>query len=163
MKKTILIALGLVLLLAACDRKAFVKKISGTWKLDKYLFSGQDKTVMYDTTYREWKLVLAEDNPGVYTKSWVQYFLTPDSLTVYDTLSLDTPTMVYTIDTNKYYFIDTARAPHLEIGTYQLINSEEDLQLKNDSNNTVEIYRILNLTKNNLDLRKGNEEFYLGK
>lgn len=71
MKKTILIAIGLVILLAACDRKAFVKKIVGTWKLDKYLFSGLDKTVMYDTTYRNWQLVLSEDQ--VYTKAWQEW------------------------------------------------------------------------------------------
>jgi hypothetical protein len=71
--------------------------------------------------------------------------------------------MVYTIDTNRYYFIDTARFPHLEVGQWELLNSEEDLQLKNDSSAAVEIYRILDLTKSNLTIRKGNEEFYLGK
>ncbi len=161
MKKTILIAIGLVVLLAACDRKAFVKKIVGTWKLDKYLFSGLDKTVMYDTTYRNWQLVLNEDQ--VYTKAWQEFFLTPDSLTIYDTIGYDSVLMSYTIDTNKYYFIDTAISPHMEIGKWELLNSEEDLQLKNDSSSTVEIYRILDLTKNNLTMRKGNEEFYLGR
>jgi len=160
-KKTILIAIGLVVLLAACDRKAFVKKIVGTWKLDKYLFSGLDKTVMYDTTYRDWKLVIGDDQ--VYTKAWQTFVLTPDTLNLYDTLGYDSVAMAYDIDTTPYYFIDTARFPHLEIGKWELLNSEEDLQLKNDSNSTVEIYRILDLTKNNLTVRKGNEEFYLGK
>jgi len=160
-KKTIVIALGLLLLLAACDRKAFVKKIVGPWKLDKYLFSGLDKTVMYDTTYRNWTLTIGDDQ--VYTKTWQEFFLTPDSLTTYDTLGYDSVSALYTIDTNKYYFIDTAISPHLEVGKWELINSEEDLQLKNDSSAAVEIYRILDLTKNNLTLRKGNEEFYLGK
>ena len=161
MKKTILIALGLILLLAACDRKAFVKKIVGTWKLDKYLFAGADKTLMYDTTYRNWQLVIGDDQ--VYTKAWQEFFFTPDSLTIYDTLGYDSTAMIYVIDTNKYHFIDTLISPHLEIGKWELLNSEEDLQLKNDSSGVVEIYRILDLTKNNLTIRKGNEEFYLGK
>jgi len=163
-KKTILIALGLVLLLAACDRKSFVKKITGTWKSQKYLFAGQDKTIMYDTTFRNWQLTLSDDGtPGTYSKTWQEFFLTPDSLIVYDTTAYDTITMVYSIDTNTYYFIDTAITPHMEIGQWELINSEEDLQLRNDSSNAVEIYRILDLTAKNLNLRKGNEEFYLKK
>lgn len=161
MKKTILIAIGLVILLAACDRKAFVKKIVGTWKLDKYLFSGQDKTVLYDTTFRNWQLVIGGDQ--VYTKAWQTFVFTPDSLTIYDTLGYDSVMMAYTIDTNRFHFIDTFITPHLEVGKWELINSEEDLQLKNDSSSAVEIYRILDLTKNNLTMRKGNEEFYLGK
>ena len=161
MKKTILIAIGLVILLAACDRKAFVKKIVGTWKLDKYLFAGLDKTVMYDTTYRNWQLVIGQDQ--VYTKAWQSFSFRQDSLTIYDTLGFDSVLMAYTIDTNKFHFVDTTITLHMEIGKWELINSEEDLQLKNDSASTVEIYRILDLTKNNLTMRKGNEEFYLGK
>jgi len=160
-KKSILIAIGLVILLSACDRKAFVKKIVGTWKLDKYLFSGLDKTVLFDTTYRDWKLVIGDDQ--VYTKAWQSFTFTPDSLTIYDTLGYDSVLMSYTIDTNRFNFVDTFITPHLEIGKWELINSEEDLQLKNDSSSAVEIYRILDLTKNNLTMRKGNEEFYLGK
>jgi len=160
-KKNIVIALGLLLLLAACDRKAFVKKIVGTWTLDKYLFAGLDKTRMYDTTYRDWQLTIADDQ--VYTKSWQTFTFTPDSIISYDTTAYDSVTMVYTIDTARYYFIDTAKFPHFEVGKWELINSEEDLQLRNDSSSAVEIYRILDLTKKNLNLRKGNEEFYLSK
>jgi hypothetical protein len=163
-KKTILIAIGLVLLLAACDRKAFVKKITGTWTNQKYIFGGQDKTRMYDTTYRNWQLTLTDDGtPGSYSKTWQEYFFTQDSLIVYDTLAYDSVNMVYSIDTNTYHFVDTTITPHMEIGQWELINSEEDLQLRNDSSNAVEIYRILDLGAKNLDLRKGNEEFYLKK
>lgn len=161
MKKTILIAIGLVILLAACDRKAFVKKIVGTWKLEKYLFSGADKTVQYDTTFRNWQLVIGGDQ--VYTKAWQSFSFRQDSLTIYDTLGFDSLLMAYTIDTNRYHFVDTTITPHLEVGKWELINSEEDLQLRNDSGSTVEIYRILDLTTKNLNMRKGNEEFYLKK
>lgn len=161
MKKTIVIALGLLLLLAACDRKAFVKKIAGAWTLDRYLLGGQDNTRGFDTTHRGWTLTIGEDQ--AYTKEWQSFTLTPDSLTIYDTLAYDTANSVYVIDTNRYYFIDTAITPYLETGKWELINSEEDLQLKNDSGAAVEIYRILDLSKNNLNMRKGNEEYYLGK
>lgn len=163
MKKTILISLGLLLLLAACDRKAFVKKITGTWSLDKYLNNGVDKTVMFDTTFREWQLNIGDAATKAYSKSWVEYVLTPDSIVRYDSISYDSVNMVYDIDTIVLHYIDTARFPKMEIGTWELLNSEEDLQLRNDSSNAVEIFRILDLTKNNLTLRKGNEEFYLGK
>lgn len=163
MKKTIVISLALILFLASCDRKAFVKKIVGTWKINKYLFTGQDKTVMYDTTYRNWQLVLADGQPPVYTKAWQEFFFRRDSLTTYDTLGYDSVLMAYTIDTIRLHFIDTTIAPHMEIGKWELLNSEEDLQLKNDSGNAVEIFRILDLTKCNLNLKKGNEEFQLKK
>lgn len=161
MKKTIVIALGLIILLAACDRKAFVKKIVGNWKLDRYLFSGLDKTVYFDTTFREWNLQIAEGQ--VYSKSWKNYYFSPDSVILVDTLGYDTPNMVYIINMDTLRFIDTTVVPHVEVGTWELINSEEDLQLRNDSSNAVEIYRILELDKNNLKVRKGNEEFYYGK
>ena len=141
--------------------KAFVKKLVGTWKFDRYIFDGLEKTLFFDTTYREWNLVLGDDQ--VYTKSWTQFYFSPDSVVLVDTLGYDTPNMVYIVNMDTLRFIDTAKTPFLEIGKWDLINSEEDLQLRNDSNNAVEIYRILELTKDNLNLRKGNEEFYLGK
>ena len=164
MKKTILIVLGLVVLLASCDRKSFVKKLVGTYHLDRYLFDGFDKTVYYDTTYRDWQMTLTEQSvKGVYSKTWKDYVFTPDSAFLVDTLGYDTPNMVYILRYDTLHFIDTAITPHMELGTWELINSEEDLQLRNDSSNAVEIYRILELTRTNLNLRKGNEEFYYKK
>lgn len=160
--KTItLIAIGFLVFLSACDRKAFVKKIVGTWKIDKYLFAGQDKTVMFDTTQREWQLVLSQEE--VYTKSWKEYSYMADSIIHVDTLGYDTIDSTYLIQRDTLRFMDTTKTPFIEYGKWTLINSEEDLQLRNDSNNATEIYRILDLTKNSLNLRKGNEEFYLGK
>jgi hypothetical protein len=71
--------------------------------------------------------------------------------------------MVYVIDIDTVHVTDTAIVPQMEIGKWDLINSEEDLQLRNDSTNSGEIYRILELKRNNLTLRKGNEELYLVK
>ncbi len=161
MKKTIVVSLGLLLLLAACDRKAFVKKLIGTYTLQKYLFDGQDKTFHFDTTYREWQLELTDAE--VYSKTWKEYRFTPDTLYLVDTLGYDTPNMVYVINIDTVRVIDTAILPRIEIGRWDLINSEEDLQLSNDSTNAAEIYRILDLGKSNLTLRKGNEELYLVK
>lgn len=161
MKKTILIALGLILLLAACDRKAFVKILVGTWKVDKYLFAGQTNTYAFDTVFRDWKLRLDQDQ--IYTKTWTNYYIFPDSLFVVDTLGYDTSSSTYIVRNDTSRHIDTTITARMELGKWELINSEEDLQLRNDSGNAVEIYRILELTKNNLNLRKGNEEFHLKK
>ena len=161
MKKTIIIALGLVVLLAACDRKAFVKKLVGNWKLDQYWFDGLNKTVYFDTTFREWNLVLNEDQ--LYSKSWKNYYFAPDSVILIDTIGYDSVSMAYITASDTFHFVDTTIVPHVETGTWELINSEEDLQLRNDSSASVEIFRILQLDKNNLKLRKGNEEFYYGK
>lgn len=161
MKKTLLIFAALIVLLASCDRKAFVKKLVGDYTMDKYLFDGLDKSRYFDTTFREWKLSLTEDQ--VYAKTWKTYFFSPDSLFTQDTLGYDTPNMVYIIHYDTLRFVDTTVTPHFEYGKWELINSEEDLQLKNDSANAVDIFKILELTKSNLDMRKGNEEYYLKK
>ena len=161
MKKPLFIMLGMLLLIASCDRKAFVKKLVGTWTLDKYLFDGQNNTTAFDTIYREWKLELDEDQ--VYKKTWINYYIYGDSLFLTDTLGYDTPNAVFLTVIDTFHFIDTIKTPRLELGKWELINSEEDLQLVNDSSNASEIYRILELKKSNLNLRKGNEEFYLNK
>ena len=166
MKKTILIALGLLLLLSACDRKAFVKKLVGTYTLDKYLFDGQTSTYAFDTAYRKWKLQLSDDEK--YLKTWTTYYIYRDSLFVTDTLGYDTlliPPYITRQDTFRFW--DTVITDHVENGKWDLINSEEDLQLRSpglQSGDSVrDIYRILELTSKNLILRKGNEELYLKK
>ncbi len=160
-KTVILVAIGFLVILSACDRKSFVKKIVGTWSVSKYLFSGQDKTIMYDTTLRDWKLTIGDDE--VYTKTWKDYYFAADSIIYSDTISYDSITSTYNIVFDTFRFMDTTIVPRMRIGKWDLLNSEEDLQLRDDSDNAVEIYRILDLTKNTLNLRKGNEEFYLGK
>jgi hypothetical protein len=160
-KKTLLLSLGLLLLLAACNRKAFVKKLVGTYTLDKYLFDGQSKTVQFDTTFREWKLQLADDE--LYAKTWKEYVLRTDTFFLADTLGYDSISMMYLVNIDTVHIIDTNIVGRIETGKWDLINSEEDLQLRNDSTNTGEIYRILELKQNNLTLRKGNEELYLKK
>ncbi len=161
MKKTILISLGLLLLLAACDRKAFVKKLAGTYTLDKYLYDGRDNSYAFDTTFREWQLLLTDGE--LYNKTWKSYFIFRDSLFVSDTIGFDSSSMNYIIVPDTFRFMDTTVTEHFETGKWDLINSEEDLQLRNDSTNAADIYRILELKKNNLTLRKGNEELYLVK
>ena len=162
MKKIIIICLGLLLLLAACDRKAFVKKLVGTYHLDKYLFDGQDNTMTFDTTFREWKLQLTENE--TYTKTWTSYYIYRDSLFVTDTIGYDSLLIPpYITQPDTFRFWDTVITFRTELGRWDLINSEEDLQLVNDSSGDAAIYRILELKKENLNLRKGNEELYLKK
>ena len=148
-----------MLLLAACNKKAFLKKIQNTWKLDTYLFDGQNRTVYFDTTYRDYQLNLTDDD--FYSISYRQYFFSPDSLILSDTLGYDSVAMDYVINYDTLRYIDTTIGPHFETGVWTLLNSEEDLQLRSDSStNTPAIYRILDLDGKNLKLKKGNEEFY---
>lgn len=160
MKKFLFIALALMLTVAACNKTAFLKKLTGTWKLNRYLFDGKDQTLYFDTTFREYTLDLSEDNR--FAESWKQFILSPDSIVLADTLGYDTPSMQYIVDFDTLRFIDTTIIPFSTFGEWQLINSDEDLQLRDDSSTTARIYRILELTNKELKLRKGNEEFYFG-
>lgn len=130
--------------------------------MDRYLFDGQDQTLLYDTTYRGWQIDFTEDNR--YSQSYSEFLFAADSVITSDTLGYDSVNMQYVVDYDTLRYVDTTIIPHLTTGQWELLNSEEDLQLRNDSvTNQVDIYRILDLDKNNLKLRKGNEEFYLSK
>ncbi len=161
MKKLLFFALGLTLVVASCNKSAFLKKLTGTWSVDRYLFSGQDRTLYFDTTFRGYQLDLDESNR--YAISFSEFFFTPGTNILPDTLGYDSVAMSYVIEFDTIPFVDTTIVPHLELGTWDLINSDEDLQLRNDSTNAVAIYRILELNKSSLKLRKGNEEIYFGK
>lgn len=161
MKKYLLPLLIVTITLAACNKNAFLKKLTGDWKLDRYLFSGQDRTILFDTTFRGYTLSLEEDNR--YLEFWSTFTFKADSLILSDTLGYDSVAMQYVIDLDTLRFIDTTITPTLRTGEWQLINSDEDLQLRDDTSNVVRIYRILELNRNSLKLRKGNEEFYYGK
>jgi hypothetical protein len=160
-KKTILIAFALIFVLAACNRKSFVKKLVGTYTLQKYLYDGRENTMKFDTTFREWKLDLTDGE--LYSKTWKEYQFTPDTLFLADTLGYDSVNMIYVVDIDTVRIIDTTEFSRFETGKWDLINSEEDLQLRNDSTNLADIYRILELKNGRLTLRKGNEELYLEK
>ena len=162
MKKVIIPVLALVLItVGACNKKAFLNKLTGVWKIDRYIFDGRDKSLMFDTTYRNYALDLNEDN--VYTINWQTYSFKQDSTILVDTLGYDSVNMDYIIEMDTFRFIDTTISNHTELGGWDLLNSDEDLQLRNDSSNAVSIFRILELTRSDLKLRKGNEEFYFKK
>lgn len=161
MKKYLVFGVAAMLLLAACNKKAFLKKLQGTWKVDTYLFDGANKTVHFDTTYRNYTLDINDDN--IYSISYFQYEFNPDSAILVDTLGYDSVAMDYIVQFDTLRFIDTLTFPRTELGTWDLLNSEEDLQLRSDSANVVSIFRILELDKSNLKLKKGNEEFYFTK
>lgn len=161
MKRILLVALAVSLVVIGCNKKAFLKKLTGTWNMDRYLFDGKDQTLFFDTTFRQYQLTISEDNR--FSESWKQFILNPDSIINIDTLGYDTVNMQYVLDYDTLRFIDTTIIPFMNMGEWQLINSEEDLQLRDDSSTTARIYRILDLTPKALKLRKGNEEIYLGK
>ncbi|MCW5907986.1 MAG: hypothetical protein KIS94_09020 [Chitinophagales bacterium] len=161
MKKILFALLALTLVFAACNKKAFLKKLVGTWKIDRYLFDGLERTLYFDTTFRDYTLLLNEDQ--IYAINYNTYSFAPDSIILVDTLGYDSVNMVYVINSDTLRFMDTTITPYMETGKWDLINSDEDLQLRNDANNNVSIYRILELTRKDLKLKKGNEEFYFGK
>lgn len=161
MKKILLAVVALTLVLGACNKKAFLKKLTGTWKLNTYLFDGLDRTVYFDTTFREYALDLNDNNQ--YAITYKTYAFAPDSVILSDTLGYDSVNMAYIVSMDTFRYVDTTVTPFLETGVWDLLNSDEDLQLRNDSSNAVAIYRILDLDKSNLKLKKGNDELYLKK
>ena len=163
MKKFLLVAVSLVVVLCACNRKDFVSKLTGTWKLKKYIYAKQDQTASFDTTNNSYQLVIAGNN--VYTESWKSYAFRADSVVRADTLGFDSTTMTYHILMDTLRFVDTTVTPYTSTGRWDLINSEEDLQLRNSSgtDSSARIFNILTLTKSNLNLLNGNKEYDLTK
>jgi hypothetical protein len=162
-KKLLFVAVALVVVLCACNRKAFVKKIEGTWKISHYLYQGIDMTASYDSTTTGFQLIISPNY--VYNESWKTYTFTHDSLVVHDTISYDSTTMTYHDTVFTLHFIDTTVTPYAVTGVWTLINSEEDLQLwANGTPDTAAVqYNILKLTGSNLNLLNGNKEYDLTK
>lgn len=163
MKKTILIASAVLLIMAVgCNRKKFVNKLSGTWSLSRYLYAGADETSFQkDTAMKYYKLVLESNNQ--YMESWQSVAYQADTIYRNDTLGYDSAVATYIVKHDTIGFIDSTITPHADNGNWQLLNSEQDLQLLDDSDNTVRIYFILKLTGSQLDLQDGNYEMDLSK
>ena len=164
MKKLVVVAVALVVALCACNRVAFVKKIEGTWKLSKYLYAGQNKTASFDTSYYGYQLVIGPNY--VYNETYKSFSFRADSLIKQDTLGFDSASMTFHIQYDTLRFVDTTIHPYAFSGTWTLINSEEDLQLRSDGGGTdssVRIFNILKLTNSNLNLLNGNKEYDLTK
>ena len=163
MKKFLLVASVLVVVLCACNRKDFVSKLTGTWKIKKYIYAKQDQTASFDTTNNGYQLIIAGGN--TYTESWKSYAFRADSIVRADTLRYDSTTMTYHILMDTLRFVDTTVTPFTATGRWDLINSEEDLQLRasSGSDTSVRIFNILTLTKSNLNLLNGNKEYDLTK
>ena len=162
-KKAIFFSLLLVTTLFACNRTAFINKLVGTWKTGKYILAGQDQTVSFaDTTHVKFQLVIAANQQ--YTETWLSYAFAADSIVLTDTLGYDTAAGHYNIVHQTTHFIDTTIASHIQTGRWDLINSEQDIQLTSDSDahNPTE-YQILQLTKSHLNLLTGNQEYDLVK
>ena len=165
MKKKLLFVAAALVVLCACNRKDFVSKIEGTWKINTYLYAGQNKTSSFDTTNFGYQLVIS--GGYVYTETYKSYTFRADSLIRIDTTGVDTNTTPHTyyITYDTLRFVDTTITPYASSGTWTLLNSEEDLQLRTNgsSDSSVRIFNILKLTKGNLNLLNGNKEYDLTK
>jgi hypothetical protein len=164
-KKKLLFVAAALLVLCACNRKDFVNKIEGTWKINTYLYSGQNLTHSFDTTNNGYQLVISSGY--VYTETYKTYTFREDSIVRADTTGVDTNTNphTYIITYDTLRFVDTTITPYASSGTWALLNSEEDLQLRTSGSNdsSVRIFNILKLTKSNLNLLNGNKEYDLTK
>ena len=162
-KKLLFIGVVLAIILCACNRKDFVSKIQGTWKISNYFYASQNMTKTFDTTNAGYQLIIS--GGYVYNESWKTYSFRADSLIKADTLGYDSATMTYHITFDTLRFVDTTITPYTSTGTWTLLNSEEDLQLRTSgsSDSSVRIFNILKLTKGNLNLLNGNKEYDLTK
>lgn len=164
MKKNLLIAVVLMVALSACTRKEFVNKLTGTWKLSHYIFAGVDQTASTDTTMAKYQLTIQNDHNQDYTETWLTYTFRADSLILHDTLGFDSITMTYNVKNDTNRFVDTTVTPYTGHGRWDLVNSEEDLQLRDGSDTaSLRLFNILKLTKSNLNLLNGNKEYDLTK
>ena len=165
MKKLLFVAVALVVVLCACNRKDFVKKIEGTWILQNYLYANQNMTAAFDTGYSGYQLVISGNY--VYNESYKSYSFRADSLIKQDTLpgGFDSTIMNYHFHYDTLRFVDTTVTPYNSTGTWTLLNSEEDLQLRSagGSDSSVRIFNIFKLTNSNLNLLNGNKEYDLTK
>jgi len=169
-KKSLFVLLVLVVVLCACNRKEYVKKLVGTWKASHYIIhnSGNSNTVdmtasFLDSTNVKYQLVFNSNN--VYTETYLTYTFIKDSLPQADTLWTNAADTAYTsIFRDTLRFVDTTVTPYAGTGTWQLINSEEDLELLGSGTDTsVRMFNILKLTSSNLNIQNGFKEFDLTK
>lgn len=170
MKKSIFVLLALVVVLVACNRKDFVKKLVGTYSLSKYLIhnAGNTNTIdetagFKDSTNVNYQLVLNSNN--VYNETWKTYTFVKDTLVQRDTIYTNAAdTSIDSIIIHHLVFVDTTVTPYAATGTWELINSEEDLELLGSGSDTsVRMFNILKLTSSNLNIQNGFKEFDLTK
>lgn len=169
MKKSLLLLLVLVVVLCACNRKDFVKKLVGTWKADKYIIhnSGNSNTVDMTAGFKDStnvNYVLVFNNNNVYNETYLTYTFIKDSVIQRDTLGYDSLTSSWHVLLDTLRFVDTTVTPYAGTGTWELINSEEDLELLGSGSDTsVRMYNILKLTSSNLNIQNGFKEYDLKK
>ena len=161
MKKLLSFSFAAALLfLVACDKESFLEKITGTWKLDRYFKNNLDRTTAFDTTYAEYQITLRNDN--TFSETWFTQTLVNISTLDTTGIIIDPITSDTLFLTDTIYAFDTLRAPNEITGRWDLINSEMDLQLRDDINYSRQ-YRIMDLKTGFLKLQKGNEEYHFAR
>ena len=141
-----------------CAEKQLLSDVTGTWILSKYTVSDKDKTLVFDTTFREYSWAIRPD------KSFSEYWKVPDVAITYnytrifDSIDNSIPDSIFHIDTTK---ISTPIFSERETkGTWVLTNSNKFLQFR-DSVNNVREYKIIDHGAKSMHLFKGNEDLYL--
>jgi hypothetical protein len=167
-KKNLLIALVLVVAFCACNRKMFINKLVGTWKISRYIINennntGQDETKQFaDTTHVSYALALNGDQS--YQESWINYYFYRDSVIINDTTGVDTTQTpwVYQIKYDTVRSVKNRQTPYTGTGSWVLINSEQDLELRPSTDtNSIRIFNIYKLTTGSLNLFNNGTEYDL--
>lgn len=166
MKKIVLALFALTVILSACNRKDFVNKLCGTWKLNKYYqivgVNSFDYTATYDTTHYGYQLVINSNN--TYSQSWKTYVYTADTTYLHIDSLYDSTTQVWSFKIDTIPRVDTTITPYAGGGRWYLLNSEEDLELiDNADTGAAQEYRILELEKSNLNLSYQGQQFNFTK
>ena len=169
MKKIIPIAVVLIVVFCACNRKAFVHKLTGTWKISKYIINegstgqGQDETKQFeDTTHVNYALALNGDQS--YQESWINYYFYRDSVIISDTTGVDTTQQpwIYHITYDTVRSVKNLQTPHTGTGQWVLLNSEQDLELRPSTDTAaIRLFNIWKLTKGDLNLFNNGTEYDL--
>lgn len=152
-----LLAAGLMILagLSSCNKERFIDQLVGDWDLKFFFVGDLNKTPAFDSAQRSYFLRINENNS--YSESWTSYTYTVN--TIRDTVYLDSVNYVVNVSTLRD---SVGRAVQTQ-GRWDLINSDENLQLKDDSSRAVRIFRITEKTKSKMKLRLGEEEYQFEK
>lgn len=147
--------LGLLVWLSSCNKERFVNQLVGSWKVNYYFFEDLNKTREFDSAYHNYVLKISENNS--YSENWIYYRYT--TRTQRDTVYLDS--VNYTV--NIIQIRDSVPKNVYTTGRWDLINSDENFQIRDDSTNEVRIFRFIEKSKSKMKLRLGQEEYQMEK
>jgi len=155
---SILVVAFLSIVIVGCNEKKLLNDVDGTWKMTKYTVDTKDKTMFFDTTFRDFSWYIRPD------KTFLEYWkvsdvtITYNYTRVFDSIDNSIPDSIFHIDTTT---ISTPTfAERKREGTWVLTNSNKFIQFR-DSVNNVREYKIVDHGAKSMHLFKGNEDLYL--